>query len=157
MGFLNKKAVEGLPLKYIIIALVAALVVGIVLQMTGTLQGGIQSTAEKLNESTTERVTCELDNEAPVIGKIETSCYDGDLNVTATITDECGVAEAWFYNNLTEGSNSLTIAGADDTSANWTFSGSEDNWNETVEISVYAKDKATAETMSKGKVVVEEC
>ena len=38
---MNKKCVEGLPLKYIIIVLVAVLVIDLILEMTGVIEGGI--------------------------------------------------------------------------------------------------------------------
>ena len=34
---MNRKAVEGLPLKYIIIAIIAALVVGVLINVTSTI------------------------------------------------------------------------------------------------------------------------
>ena len=46
-----KKAVEGLPLKYVIIILVATLVIGIAIIMATTLQGGIQESTSVLNSS----------------------------------------------------------------------------------------------------------
>jgi len=48
---MNKKAVEGLPLRYLIMALAAALVVGIVLEMTGMLEISITGAVAKLNET----------------------------------------------------------------------------------------------------------
>ncbi|MBN1923819.1 MAG: hypothetical protein JW791_03610 [Nanoarchaeota archaeon] len=36
-----RKGVEGLPLKYIIIVIVAVLVIELVLEMTGIIRGGI--------------------------------------------------------------------------------------------------------------------
>jgi len=40
---MNRKCVEGLPLKYIIIVLVAVLVIDLILEMTGVIEGGIMS------------------------------------------------------------------------------------------------------------------
>jgi len=48
---MNKKAVEGLPLRYLIMALAAALVIGIVLEMTGILGTSITGAIAKLNET----------------------------------------------------------------------------------------------------------
>ncbi|MBR9677885.1 MAG: hypothetical protein GOU97_01130 [Nanoarchaeota archaeon] len=54
---LNKKGLEGLPMKYVILALVAALVIGIILDVTGILGTSILSsanqTAEALGRATT--------------------------------------------------------------------------------------------------------
>ncbi len=36
-----KKGVEGLPLKYIIIVIIAVLVIELILEMTGVIRGGI--------------------------------------------------------------------------------------------------------------------
>ena len=40
---MNRKAVEGLPLKYIIIIIAAILVIEIILEMTGIIEVGIIS------------------------------------------------------------------------------------------------------------------
>jgi hypothetical protein len=145
MSFFNKKAVEALPLRYIIIALVAALVVGIVLQMTGTLRGGIQSTAEKLNTSVTEKVTCSLDEEAPKITSATLTCngVSKSVTVTAKVTDDCGVKEAWAYvaNKLV----TLSTTESDLTAATWTGSLTDSAFTGTVNGYVYATDKSTAE------------
>ena len=63
----NKKGVEALPLRYIIIALVAALVIGIALQFVGILRGGVISTAETTNRTLEERTRCELDTTGPTV------------------------------------------------------------------------------------------
>jgi len=102
------KGVESLPLRYIIIALVAALVIGIALQFTGILRSGTIGTAEKLNKTLTEKTICELDEEEPQIDKT-------DLNITCDsskdivnvkyvkVTDDCGVewVKVEFYSNGT--------------------------------------------------------
>ena len=46
-----KKAVEGLPLKYIIIVIVAVLVIELVLEMTGIIRGGIISSLININNT----------------------------------------------------------------------------------------------------------
>ena len=46
---MNKKAVEGLPLKYIIIALIAVLVIAIALEMVGVLKTGILAAITNIN------------------------------------------------------------------------------------------------------------
>jgi hypothetical protein len=144
MSFFNKKAVEALPLRYIIIALVAALVVGIALQMTGTLRGGIQGTAEKLNASVTEKVTCELDEEAPKIIAATLTCngVSKSITVTADVTDDCGVNEVWAYveNKLV----TFSTTEKDLTDATWTGSKTDNAFTGTIEGYVYAKDKSTA-------------
>ncbi|MDD5182157.1 MAG: hypothetical protein PHC66_03235 [Candidatus Nanoarchaeia archaeon] len=153
----NKKAVEGLPLKYIIIALVAAICVGIALQFTGVLKTGILSTAEKINESTTMQTTCALDAEAPVIEFATLVCNSTThtATVTATVTDDCGVADVWAY--IDNGADDIGInfdkaSGADNRDATWTgsetdttkFSGTNE-----IEGYIYADDKAnTANTIS---------
>ena len=48
---MNKKAVEGLPLRYLIIALSAALVIGIVMETTGILRSGITGAVINLNKT----------------------------------------------------------------------------------------------------------
>ena len=48
---MNKKGVEGLPMKYVIIAIIAALALAIILEVTGILRGGIINAATSLNET----------------------------------------------------------------------------------------------------------
>ena len=147
MSFFNKKAVEALPLRYIIIALVAALVVGIALQMTGTLRGGIQGTAEKLNASVTEKVTCELDEELPKITDATLTCngVSKSITVTADAIDDCGVKEVWAY--VESKLVTLSTTDDDDTDATWTGSKTDNAFTGTIEGYVYAKDKSTAENV----------
>jgi len=52
----NKKGVEGLPLKYVVIVLVAAISIGIVTSMTGILSDGIIFSTGKLNETLYDKV-----------------------------------------------------------------------------------------------------
>lgn len=94
----NKKAVEGLPLKYIIIALVAAICVGIALQFTGVLKTGILSTAEKINESTSTQTACALDAEEPLLSDVVASCVNinDTVSVSVKITDDCGIDSVAF-------------------------------------------------------------
>ena len=56
----SKKGIEGLPLKYVVIILVAAIVIGIVLTMTSTLEGGIVTSTEVLNNTMAERVNATI-------------------------------------------------------------------------------------------------
>ena len=107
MGLLkNKKGVESLPLRYIIIALVAALVIGIALQFVGILRGGTISSANKINETLAEKTTCELDEEAPVITFINGNCSGNKATITIKATDDCGIdlERIGFYAN-SEGGN----------------------------------------------------
>lgn len=136
----NKKAVEGLPLKYIIIALVAALVVGIALQFTGVLKGGIMSTAEKINESTTEKTTCALDSENPIITNI-----DGESGtISADIADDCGIDAATAYlNQDSTTKDTVTLALTSGTKTSGTWSGTSTLTTGVYNITVWAQDKAS--------------
>ncbi|MBI1973719.1 hypothetical protein HYS54_02805 [Candidatus Micrarchaeota archaeon] len=53
---MNNKGVEGLPLKYVIIILVAALVIAIAVTMTNTLGGGVKTAAQILNNTTITKI-----------------------------------------------------------------------------------------------------
>lgn len=151
MGLLkNKKGVESLPLRYIIIALVAALVIGIALQFIGVLRSGTISSANKINETLTEKTTCELDEEAPIIlsGNLNCNSTTNTATVTAQITDDCGVKEAWVYINDT--TLELSINGADDKNASWTgevVNSTLFNGTNYIEGYIYAKDKSPVENM----------
>jgi hypothetical protein len=153
----NKKAVEGLPLKYIIIALVAALVVGIALQFTGVLKGGIMNTANKINESTTMQTTCALDTEDPVASDWSITCNSTTnlINVASVkVTDDCDldwVQVELKHNNDYLGSAYLTESSTKDV---WTSNGNLDftDSNQVTEtynivaddrVVIWAKDKAS--------------
>ncbi len=53
----NKKAVEGLPLKYVIIVLVAALALAIILDVVGVVNLGISQNLGFINDTVTTNVT----------------------------------------------------------------------------------------------------
>lgn len=115
MGLLkNKKGVESLPLRYIIIALVAALVIGIALQFVGVLRGGTISSANKINKTLAEKTTCELDEEKPIIsdwtGNIDCNATTNIVSISSVkITDDCGVewAKVELENSTTNDFNGL--------------------------------------------------
>jgi len=158
---LNKKGVEALPLRYIIIALVAALVIGIALQFTGILKSGTINTATQINKTLTEKTTCELDEEKPVIsdweGNIKCNATTNIVNVTTVkITDDCGVEWAKIeLKNSTNDFNGLAdlkIKSAEDDTWNGVFNFTDAaNVIKTYDIQsgdivvIWAKDKANAE------------
>lgn len=47
----SKRGIEGLPLKYVVIILVAVIVIGIVMVMTDTLNLAITDSTTRVNES----------------------------------------------------------------------------------------------------------
>jgi hypothetical protein len=153
MGFLkNKRAVEALPLRYIIIALVAALVIGIALQFVGILKSGTISAATKMNESLSERTACELDMDGPVITFSSHTCSNGDLTVNVNIKDDCGVDEneIGMYTNVTSDTNyDLTLNSGTTNDGSWKFTGNDASWdvNKMISVTVWAKDKSTTATM----------
>lgn len=152
MGLLkNKKGVEALPLRYIIIALVAALVIGIALQFTGILKEGIMGSADRINDSLTEKTICELDDEEPIISDLSVICNETTemISVVVKLEDECGIDrvsfdlnddDVWVGLELKNG----TIQGGYWYSEdyNYTEHGGFSN-NEKIEISAF--DKTTAE------------
>ena len=99
MGLLrNKKGVEGLPLKYVIIALVAVVVIGMALYVTDSLGTSVKGATDKIGDTLTERTTCELDDEAPEILSLGVVC-DASTNmisVTVRLLDECGIDRVSF-------------------------------------------------------------
>jgi hypothetical protein len=54
---MNKKGIEGLPLKYVIIILIAAIVIALVLDMMGILKLGILFSTEKTTSFLNESIT----------------------------------------------------------------------------------------------------
>ncbi|VVB74378.1 Uncharacterised protein [Candidatus Tiddalikarchaeum anstoanum] len=49
---MSKKGVEGLPLKYIILVIVALLVIDLILEMTGIIRGGIITSLYSITNTT---------------------------------------------------------------------------------------------------------
>jgi hypothetical protein len=47
---MNKKSVEGLPLQYLIIILIAVIVIGIVMDITGVVDLGISNGLNKISQ-----------------------------------------------------------------------------------------------------------
>lgn len=92
----NKRGVEALPLRYIIIALVAALVIGIAMQFVGILKTTTIGAANQYSQTTNKTIICETDTSNPVI-----SYTAGNINCNSTtnvitvsnvlVTDNCGV------------------------------------------------------------------
>jgi len=48
---MNKKSVEGLPLQYLIIILIAVIVIGIVLDITGVVEFGVSRGLGLINDT----------------------------------------------------------------------------------------------------------
>ena len=51
---MNKKSVEGLPLKYLIMVIVAVLVIDLILEMTNVVKGGVLSSLYNLGNITND-------------------------------------------------------------------------------------------------------
>lgn len=166
---LNKRGVEALPLRYIIIALVAALVIGIALQFTGILKSGTINTATKINKTLTEKTTCELDEEKPIISDWTITCNatTNEVNVsTVKITDDCGVdwAKIELKNSTNDfnGLADLKIKSADNNT--WWTNGAI-NFTDASQVAktydiqkgdiviIWAKDKANAENYAVAETV----
>ena len=84
----SNKGVEGLPLKYVIIILVAALVIGIAIIMATTLQGGIEESTANINKTLSDTVDDTL-GDLPGVGKptASLSFVVGDSTTTPTTFD----------------------------------------------------------------------
>lgn len=146
---LNKKAVEALPFRYIIIALVAALVVAIALNFVGVLKAGTIGAAEQLNKSTSESVTCSLDKDKPAITNHTIVCSKttNTTTVTLELTDACGVDEEsiGFYTSQTGNIwTDLTLSSGSKTSGTWSGSITNTTFNgaSTISVTVSIKDLA---------------
>lgn len=96
----NKRGVEALPLRYIIIALVAALVIGIALQFVGILKGGTIGAAQQFNQSVTTRTACELDSTGPVVNA-GWLCNNTDYTNCGTTISGTGKI-VYVYANVTD-------------------------------------------------------
>ncbi len=54
---MSKKGIEGLPLKYLVIALIGSVVIGLALQMTSLIQSNVMKSADIFSNSITGKVT----------------------------------------------------------------------------------------------------
>ncbi|MCW1296318.1 MAG: hypothetical protein OH319_01415 [Candidatus Parvarchaeota archaeon] len=54
---MDKKGIEGLPLKYVIVILIAAIVIALVLDMMGIIRLGILSSTTRATEFLNESIT----------------------------------------------------------------------------------------------------
>ena len=161
MGLLrNKKGVEGLPLKYVIIALVAVVVIGMALYVTDSLGTSVKGATDKVGDKLTERTTCELDNERPVVENWQITCNatTNELSVVSVkITDECGIEWAKVEFRSDGNFEGLADLKLKDASADtwWTdgalnFTDSEqviETWDiqDGDEVFIWVKDKAPSE------------
>lgn len=96
---IGKKGVEGLPLKYLVIALVGSLTVGIALQMTGVLRKGVMTGMGIMNQSMTEKI-----EKGAGINKESLPGFTVDWNFNNN-----GVLEFNIYNTGTEDRNITDI------------------------------------------------
>ena len=165
MGLLkNKKGVEGLPFKYIIIALVAALVIGIALQFTNILGEGTISSAERISETLKMKTICESDEEPPVIKLFEdeTFCINGtnhtNLTIKVNVVDECGVASVrfWPYNEFDTLNFEMSNEG-DKLDGNWTVVYTINEELEEINGNIYASDESPAENQGELKDININC
>ena len=139
----NKRGVEALPLRYIIIALVAVLVIAIVLEFTGVLRTGTIGAAERINETLTEKTICALDDGEPTI--TDFLCSEDDDKIQFKLMDECGVDDQTVTAFVFEGNTSvatitLNLIDGDITSGTWEGSGDLDD--QEYNITVWADDEA---------------
>ena len=152
----NKRGIEGLPLKYLVIALVAALVIGIALQFIGALKGGTIGAAETFNDTITQRTACELDSTGPTVNAGwfcngtdyqncgTTASAGATLYVFADVTDNqvgCGIDDfqgVYAYRSGTNTSISLTRQSGD------IFRGTFTAVTGTYNFTIYANDNSTA-------------
>lgn len=144
----NKKGVEGLPLKYIIIALVAALVVGIALQFTGTLKGGILGTADKLNSTLSEQTACELDFDDPEFdwSDVDISCNAtlDSITLDVDIKDDCGISGVSLDVNDDNKYLPLTLTSGTDQDGAWSYDGTwPNNIGTSIKVEIHAYDKSS--------------
>ena len=157
----NKRGVEALPLRYIIIALVAALVIGIALQFVGILKGGTIGAAEQFNQSTTTQVACQLDTTGPTVNNgwmcnntdrtscVTTSKTGNVLHVYADVTDNdggCGIDDyQGVYAYVYKDGSSLTSISLTRMSGNIFQSSYTPNATGTYYAKIYANDNTTVE------------
>jgi hypothetical protein len=110
---MNRKGIEGLPLKYLVIALVASVVIALALQMTSIIQDSVIESTDLVSESITGRIvestlgekyTTGFDvlsvfqwsvNSSDSLGEVKLSLInpnDFDVNITSVMVSFGGVS-----------------------------------------------------------------
>ena len=77
---MNRKGVEDLPLRYLIIALVASIVIALALQMTDIIQGSVINPKDIVSESITGRIIESTLEETYITGFEVVSVFDWVVN-----------------------------------------------------------------------------
>jgi cell division topological specificity factor len=108
-----------------IMSIILLLVIGIALQFIGVLRSGTINSANKINETLTEKTTCELDEEAPVITFINGTCAGNKTTIEIRATDDCGIdiERIGFYANSENGNGTwvkLSLKNGTITDGYWT-------------------------------------
>ncbi len=96
---MNKKGIEGLPLKYLVVALVASLVIAVALQMTNTIQESVTDSSKILADKTTGMVISATQGEKYTTGFENVGVLAWSFNSSGTLK----------LSILNEGANTLNI------------------------------------------------
>ena len=77
---MNRKGIEGLPLKYLVIALVASIVIALALQMTSVIQSSVIKSTDLVADTITGRIVESTLGESYTIGFDAVSVFNWIVN-----------------------------------------------------------------------------
>ena len=86
------RAIEGLPFRYVVLALVAVLVIGFVIQFTNTTTKGLNDISGKLIEQVETAEESKADVVGPTIGSLTTSPFSWQTCFEVKVKDPSGVS-----------------------------------------------------------------
>ncbi len=102
------KGIEGLPFRYVILALVAILVVGIVIQINKMTTKGINTVTGEMTKEINSQITGQFDTKGPEINSISVSYIFKGFCITTKLYDESGIKKAIAFVDI-ENSKPITI------------------------------------------------
>ena len=86
------RGIEGLPFRYVVLALVAVLVVGFVIQFTNTTTKGLSDISGKLIDQVEAAEESKTDVVGPTIGSLTTSPFSWETCFEVKVKDPSGVS-----------------------------------------------------------------
>ena len=97
------KGVESLPLRYVILALVAVLVVGLVIEINNSTVSNVHALTGKMTEEMNEQMNSQFDTTPPIIyGVFSYSTWKNGVKVSCiktSLSDESGIKTVVAYMN----------------------------------------------------------
>ena len=101
------RAIEGLPFRYAVLALVAILVVGVIIEINKTTTTGINQATGRMTLEINNQINGQFDTKGPDIGEINVWRNWREVCITAQLFDENGIKSAGAY--IKKGSSDVEV------------------------------------------------